>query len=102
MQSFAQNAKRSISDRATRLEATATVGLYRMAVDDAVGDFLAGEDDHGHAAAGVGAAAGEVEVAVFGAGLGCFEPVVELPIGDDTVDAAAVGTIHALDVHGRE
>ena len=48
----------------------------RVALDDAVGTVLPGEDDHGHPAAGVGATSGEVEVAVFAGGLGGFEAVV--------------------------
>ena len=58
----------------------------RVTLDNAVGAVLPGENHHWHAAAGVGAAAGEVEVAVFGGGLGSFEAVVLFPVGDDAVN----------------
>ena len=74
----------------------------RVTPDNAVGAALSGEDHHGHAAAGVGAAAGEVEVAVLAGGLGSFEAVVLFPVGDDAVNRSLVRAIHALDVDGSE
>ena len=74
----------------------------RVTLDNAVGATLPGENHHGHTAAGVGAAAGEVEVAVLGGGLGSFEAVVLFPIGDDAVNGPLVRAIHALDVDGSE
>ncbi len=74
----------------------------RVTLDNAVGAALSGEDHHGHTAAGVGAAAGEVEVAVFAGGLGSFEAVVLFPVGNDAVNRPLVRAIHALDVDGSE
>ena len=74
----------------------------RVTLDNTVGAVLPRENHHGHAAAGVGAAAGEVEVAVFAGGLGSFEAVVLFPIGDDAVNRTLVRAIHALDVDGSE
>jgi len=73
-----------------------------VAGDDAVGAFLAGEDDHGHASAGVGGGSGEVEVFVLSGGFGGFKAVVALPVGDDAVDRAAVGAIHLFEVDRSE
>ena len=75
---------------------------HGVAFDDAVGTLLAREHDHGHAAAGVGTATGEVEVFIASAGLGCFEAVVQFPIGDDTIDRSSIRPIHALNVDGGE
>ena len=74
----------------------------RVTLANAVGAVLPGENHHGHAAARVGAAAGEVEVAVLGGGLGSFESVVLFPVGDDAVNRPLVRAIHALDVDGSE
>ena len=74
----------------------------RVACNDTVGAVLAGENDHGHPAAGVGAAAGEVEVFILGGSLWRFESVVALPVGDDAVNRASVGAIHFLNIDRSE
>lgn len=75
---------------------------HGVAFDDAVGTLLAREDDHGHTAAGVGTTTGKVEVFIAAARLGCFEAVVQFPIGDDTIDRSSIRPIHALNVDGGE
>ena len=74
----------------------------RVTLENAVGAALPGEDNHGHTAAGVGAAAGEVEVAIFTGGLGSFEAVVLFPVGDDAINRSSVRAIHAFNVQGSE
>ena len=69
-----------------------------VALDNPVGAVLSRKNHHGHSAAWVSTAAGEVEVLIFGGSLGSFKPVVPIPVGHDTVNRAAVGAIHPFDI----
>ena len=73
-----------------------------MALDDAVGTLLSGQDDHGHAPAGIGATPSEVEVVVAAAGLWGLEAVVLFPVCHHAIDGSLVGPVHALDIDWGE
>ena len=70
-----------------------------MARDNSVGAVLPRENHHGHSPTWISTTAGEVEVLIFRRSLGSLESMVPLPVGDNTVNRAAVGTLHPFDIH---
>jgi len=63
--------------------------------------MLAAERDHGHASAGIDAAADEEEIAIAGAPFWRLEGEVSRPIANHSVNGSAIGCVFLLNVKRR-